>query len=383
MNRIEAVDISIDKLYKFSGVMRGTFDALYDDQDDFVLHMLVEQDDAHKSTLIQNLYGEYFNLNISSSSPSGHAITLTKYRGWASRITQILQIIPDDEKLIKIRDDINKKSEVLRSSMKQSYANSRRYTIDIAFKQASDLLGIHHITDTFVKFKRLLDGVYAEMSGQTRKELPLYLCSVYEGSFGLQFATGQDDSIIGDSMDSAIGAVVEGISIASLGTDKDTYDFFGGAISNPKVMKKYADLFEFIAKGENDINISWTGLYKSEKSALITYRRAKRIGEIISSIDMTRQENVTLTGRFRGIDLDGQKVSFVGSTCGRVKASFTKPLEDIVRNMLDKQCEATFIKTISYNEEHDDFRDSYKLESIERSGTVAIFESVIEDSDIQ
>lgn len=383
MNSIEAVDISIDKLYKFSGVMRGTFDALYDDQDDFVLHMLVEQDDAHKSTLIQNLYGEYFNLNISSSSPSGHAITLTKYRGWASRITQILQIIHDDEKLIKIRDDINKKSEVLRSSMKQSYANSRRYTIDIAFKQASDLLGVHHITDTFVKFKRLLDGVYAEMSGQTRKELPLYLCSVYEGSFGLQFATDQDDSIIGDSMDSAIGAVVEGISIASLGTDKDTYEFFDGGISNTKVMKRYADLFEFIAKGENDISISWTGLYKTEKTALITHRRAKRIGEIIKSIDMTRQEPITLTGRFRGIDLDGQKVSFVGPTCGRVKASFTKPLEDIVRNMLDRQCEATFIKTISYNEEHDDFRDSYKLESIERSGTVTIFESAIEDSDSQ
>lgn len=382
MNSIERVNIAIDKLYRFSGVMRGTFDALYDDQDDFVLHMLVDQDDAHKSTLIQTLYGEYFNLNVSSSSPSEHAVTLTKYRGWASRITQILQIIPNDEKLIMIKDDINEKSEVLRASMKSSYAASRRYTIDISFKQASDLLGVHHITDTFVKFKRLLDGVYAEMSGQTRKELPLYLCSVYEGSFGLQFATDQDDSIIGDSMDSAIGAVVEGISIASIGTDKDAHEFFENKISNTKVMKRYADLFEFIAKGENDISISWTGLYKREASALITYKRAKRIGEIINNIDMTRQETTVLIGRFRGIDLDGQKISFAGPTFGKVKASFPKALEDIVRNMLDKQCEATFTKTIAYNEEHDDFRDSYKLESIERSGIIVVSDSSVEDETI-
>lgn len=366
----------LERLYAFLPVARGTLEAMMGDQSDPIPGILAEQDHALRDRLVLRLTNAWSNFNAGQhEGVYEKAHTLKVYRGWISQLREIGYVFPEVSKISIVEKEIASKAEQLRQDIKTSSALKRRHTIDLAFKQASTMLDVHHITDTFSKLKRVLDGMYAELSGQQRKEVPLYLTSTFDGSYGLQFTTDHDDAIVGNSFDEVIDAVFSGVGAAIDGqNDKTVRDYFSEKVSSPRIIKRYADLFDRIAKSQTDIELTWTSPYRKNSSKTITHRRAAHVERLLTGINLTKESDISLVGRLRCIDLDTGKVTLISETAGRIVATFSKRMEDDLRGMLDKQCEAIFTHRIEYNDEKESFKDTHILREIEKSGTIIIKE---------
>ncbi|RZK44573.1 MAG: hypothetical protein EOO61_03335 [Hymenobacter sp.] len=258
----------------------------------------------------------------------------------------------------------------LLAELEQSLITNNRHSLQYIFKTDQEKLEIKTLSTNLSAFGRLVDHQLGKATGGKHKHLPIYLNTIFSGSFGVQLSTPTESKFLDQDFEKAVGGTIDTLSELITATDiqlgglvKETFAHDGALLNH------FSSLLKNMALTGEEVEIRWRSpVTETIRTVSIAPTKASQLLHLFAE-HATKEEEVRRSGIIKGVSLVNYVVEFVvdHESQRHIRADFDVALTDLVVNALNRHVTAQLLITTTYNEIKDKPGHTYRLLNLEIS----------------
>lgn len=262
---------------------------------------------------------------------------------------------------------MHRKRELL-AELEQSLITNSRHSLQYIFKTKQEKLEIKALSDNLSSLGRLVDHKLNRATGGKEKHLPIYINTVFSGSFGVQLSTPTESKFLDQDFEKALGGTIDTLSTLVNASIDQIGDIVKQTLANDEpLINHFSSLLKNISLTGEDVEIRWfSPVTSTVKSVAITPSKAVQL-RLIFAEHATKEEKVLRSGIIKGVSLINYTVEFVGDHPGQnhIKMEFDAALTNVVVEALNRRVTAHLLVATTYNENRNKMQHSHRLLSLD------------------
>jgi hypothetical protein len=271
---------------------------------------------------------------------------------------------PDDAAIELVLSGLKHRKMKLLAELEQSLITNNRHSLQYVFKTDQEKLEIKTLSTNLSAFGRLVDHQLGKATRGKQKHLPIYLNTIFSGSFGIQLSTPTESKFLDQDFEKAVGGTIDKLTELTTTPDaqlgelvKETFAHDGALLSH------FSALLKNMASTGEEVEIRWRSpVTEQVRAVAVAPAKASQLLHLFAG-HATKEETVDRSGIIKGVSLVNYVVEFVADNESQrhIRADFDVALTDLVVNALNRHVSAQLLITTTYNEIKDKPGHTYRL----------------------
>lgn len=261
----------------------------------------------------------------------------------------------------------HRKTKLL-AELEQSLITNNRHSLQYIFKTNQEKIEIKTLSTNLSAFGRLVDHQLVRATSGKEKHMPIYLSTIFSGSFGVQLSTPTESKFLDQDFEKALGGTIDTLSDLTTAPSNQLGDLVKQTFSqDAALLNHFSSLLKSMALTGQEVEIRWLSpVTETIKSVVVEPGKALLLRQIFAEHAIKENEE-RRSGIIKGVSLLNYSVEFVADTQGHhpIKATFDAALTDLVVNSLNRRVVAHLLIATSYNEAKDKLQHTHRLLGLE------------------
>jgi hypothetical protein len=256
----------------------------------------------------------------------------------------------------------------LLAELEQSLITNNRHSLQYIFKTNQEKLEIKILSNNLSALGRLVDNQLGKATRGKQKHLPIYLNTIFSGSFGVQLSTPTESKLLDQDFEKAVGGTIDTLTNLITAPDAQVNELVKQTFAQDvTLLNHFSSLLKNMALTGEEVEIRWLSpVTETIKSVAVTPAKALQLRQIFAE-HATKEEETRRSGVVKGVSLLNYVVEFVADHEGQhhIRADFDVALTDLVVTALNHRVIAHLLITTTYNDAKDKLQHSHRLLGLE------------------